>query len=237
MKKKVLLFDLDDTLSEQGSNISIELVNILNELSNKYIIGVVSGKSILYLLSFIRFSNLNPNIFLVGENGGEGIYPSTLPTKYSFTLQNKYEKLFNTKKEYFINKYQSNIYHQKTQTSLSFCVNQDYDLELFFNEFKNEFKNEHNLNIYEHHNDRAIDAIPNSIDKAIGITKILKDCFNLKLDDCYIYSFGNGSNDIPFFNISNEVTIIGNLKYSNKNIPLNRIKEVNNLADYLKKLF
>jgi len=232
--KKTLLFDVDGTIAYTNKGITSSVLQEIKRLSSSYNIGFVSGKPIQYLYGLVREAGLT-NIFLIGENGGSMVYPSTLPPETHFVEQHEYEFLFKNLKDKLKDKYGDRIFLQPTDTSLSFFVSKDISFSKFAEEFKGEFDLfGPKLKIYEHKKDRAIDAVPMCIDKKTGIKKTLD---YLGFHESTIYAFGNGENDIPMLEMAKKVFIVGDMEYTKQeHQKLTRVNKIEELTAILSSL-
>jgi len=227
--KKILFFDIDGTIARRGEGIEADLLDLLDDLSYRYEVVLITGNTAEYVIGMMRQANKLKNIAIICESGGL-IYDSpVLPTSKIYehtnienannTFCNAINNMKNGCKERVIK-------IATSETSMTFIFGNETDLKKSFNLLKNNNKNKR-YTIYRH--TITIDILNNEVNKGFGVLKYL----NIKGYDrnkVFIHTFGDGVNDIPMFMIANKVTIVGDIKYKEV---CDRLDSVGDMVSFL----
>ena len=229
---KVLLFDIDDTIAYRNKKIPDKLIKELQKLSLKYHIVFVSGKPSCYIYGMLRQIEYINKISVIGENGATISIGSNFPPEiyYKYTLENKLNLQFSEIKSNLIKRYGDNIWFQPNEINLTIFPK---SIELI-NDIYNYILNliDENIIIYKHSD--SVEILPAYINKKEAVLKYL-ELQNLNQTLVDIHAFGDSNNDLPMFDISNHIYLIGNkLRLKENHIS---IQNIDSLIKYLKENF
>jgi len=202
---KLLVFDVDGTLAQLNENIKRENVLVLRELIDKGIsVMLISGKPTAYLAGLSRQIG-RKNIIISGENGMDIHYdiefPSSKFKQFDITLKQK-EVLNEIKEE--LSK-MGNYFFQPNRVSVTpFFLDKKSKEKL--NEYAEVIKSTYDIIGVYFHSD-CVDFTPKGVSKGNAVMSVVNE---LKLDMDEFITIGDGENDIPMFEVSKNVIIVGN---------------------------
>ena len=229
--KKLIVFELDGTLAEQGKEIEPHIIYALKELENSgKLVALCSGKPAFYLTGLLRQIGLK-NQIIIGENGAEVQIGNALPpNKFTFIdiPEEKLERMQVIKKQ-IAKMFNNEIWIQNNRFAISPFPKQTKSfkkIEKYLEQNKNQLKG---LKVYRHAD--CFDIVAEEVNKKEGLLKAL-EFLNLKASE--MVAVGDAENDYPMFELA-EVSIGINLKDKEKvNINVNSIEES---LDYIKQNF
>lgn len=227
VNKKLLVFDIDNTLCDINKPIIENLVETLRELSNQYQIVFASGKPSAYITGLLRQVGIE-NSIVIGENGATIMYSSTFPPKdyYQITKTKEVITHFDLIKQSFIHEFDNTIWFQPNDINLTVFpldINKIFDIHKFAKKFENASSNTY------YHKD-SVDFTPKGFDKGTAVAILLK---KLKIKKENLYVFGDGSNDLPMLKLTkNSFLMKKSIKGFN---PLFTFNSYNELENFLTK--
>ena len=193
--KRLIAFDVDNTLAQVGKGMREEDIALLKELEKQgNTIAVCSGKPSYYLCGFMRQIGLQ-NPILIGENGSAIQFGVDLPPKKHY-IQNHSEEAKETIR-FFEEKIKEKIpemFFQPNEICLTpFPAGQEeYDIiGRCLEEYKDHVKD---VTVYPQSD--CYDIVPNGISKGTGLELL---CRILGEDRENLVAVGDGINDYPMF--------------------------------------
>lgn len=207
-KMKLMVFDVDGTLSEHGTAIPEEVAEQLRRYEQSgLMIGICSGKPAYYLAGLARGMGLK-KAQIIGENGGVIFNAATLEESY---IVNRLPVLDEIEKK-AVADFKDKIWIQPNRIALTiFPKNQQEvpHLAEYIREMLTPIEKE--VVMYVHVD--AIDIVPVGVDKGAALKKLAKE---LQIEKENILAFGDSANDLPMFRESGKVVMIGQrIEYPN----------------------
>lgn len=205
--KKLITFDLDNTLAPIGEPIARDTLKLLHKLADTGVqIAVASGKPTYYLCGLLRQAGL-PDTILIGENGamiefGVGLPPSrsvTLP--YSDAARKSIRFIREELRQML-----PHLWYQPNRVALTpfFRCDSDADsIERFLHENSAAIRD---VTVYRQCD--CFDIVPNGIDKGAGLSYlcgmlgITADDVTAVGDGGAVIAVGDGTNDYPMFDFA-----------------------------------
>lgn len=192
---KLIVFDLDNTLAEQGKGILASDIEKLKKLEAKGIkIAICSGKPVHYLSGFMRQVGLKKP-YLLGENGAVLQAGVELPPKELYILP--YSKQAKESLAFIKNEIDAklpDIWYQPNMVGVSPFPKCDDEFEIITELLKENADKLQDIQIYRHPD--CFDIIPSGIDKRAGV-HFLAQKLNLMRDE--VVAVGDSENDYPMF--------------------------------------
>lgn len=213
MPIKMIVFDVDGTLSDHDKSISRYVSDILRGLDGKGIkVVLISGKNISYLSGLARGLGITDPL-VIGENGAL-IFESN--NQLEIRLASPDTQIEEIKNR-VLEKYRQKIWIQPNTLCFTvFPKNKDDLAEIY--DYIDNFVHEQNRLILMKHTD-AIDLIPKNVSKVRALTFVKK---NLGIKTEEIIAFGDSPSDIPmspevkiFFVIGNKITADNAVQFPN----------------------
>ncbi len=209
--KKMLVFDLDETLAPIGKGMETNDMLALRELENcGYRIAICSGKPTFYLCGFLRQIGLQEPI-LVGENGAVIQYGVELPPKqfYLCPHSEKAAEQLRRMKERIIAACGKRVWFQPNEVELTPFPQDAEAFELIQGLIDAHPEELDELIVYRQVD--CFDFIPKTINKASGLA-YLAELEGLTREA--FVAVGDGINDVPMFEFAGvSIGIGGKLKY------------------------
>lgn len=195
---QMIIFDLDSTLAPIGLGMGEEELKLFRELEETGVkVAICSGKTCDYLCGFMRQVGLKAPI-LIGENGAVIRFGVDLPPKqhyrvpFSKEATESLQKIRQVLKERF-----PHIWFQPNKigvTPFPTSEKEFEEIEKILEEHKKELID---VKVYRHVD--SFDIVPAQIDKAVGISYLLK-IMNISPKD--IITVGDGVNDYAMFELA-----------------------------------
>ena len=227
---KLIAFDVDGTLAKLNTNITQKDSILLRKIYDKGVkIMILSGKPTSYLAGFTRQIG-RKNIIISGENGINVHFGCEFPPSESYTYpltQNQLDTLERIKKE--VKELNGNFFFQPNLISVTPFFLDEESKELLFNYSKKIKESQKEIDVYFHSD--CVDFTPKNVSKGNSLKYVL-DKHNIKQDE--FITVGDGENDIPMLEISNQRYIIGNKISIDKGVHFKTLNEA--LAKILTKL-
>ena len=195
---KLVIFDLDSTLAPIGLGMGEKELKLFRKLEENGVqIAICSGKTCDYLCGFMRQVGLK-NPILIGENGAVIRYGVDLPPKQHYRVPYSEEaaKSLHMIRQVLQARF-PHIWFQPNKIGVTpFPTNEKEfeEIEDILREYKEELKD---VNVFRHVD--SFDIVPAQIDKAIGISYLLK-IRNLNPEE--IIAVGDGVNDYAMFELA-----------------------------------
>lgn len=192
---KLLVFDLDSTLAPVGKPMIDEDLKCLKSLGELSIpIAIASGKTCDYLCGFLRQIGLKDPI-MIGENGAMIRYGVDLPPKEYYQVPMKEEAVKSLKRirEILDEKF-PDLWYQPNQTQVTPFPKEESrldEMEEYIRQHENEL-----MGIVVHRQSDCFDFVPEGMDKAVGISFLLKK-MGLSWENVMV--IGDGVNDYGMF--------------------------------------
>jgi len=122
MKKKIVLFDMDGTLTPAREKIQSDVIDALKSLQEKFEIGIVTGSDILYIEQQVEDLLLNKEL----DNSQLHLFPCNGTKHYTWN-KDQYEKVFDAD---MIKELGADVYRHVLQNVLSYqlLITIKYDL-------------------------------------------------------------------------------------------------------------
>lgn len=195
---QIIVFDLDSTLAPIGLGMGEEELKLLKKLEETGVtIAICSGKTCDYLCGFMRQIGLK-NPILIGENGAVIRFGVELPPRqhyrvpFSKEAEESLEKIRRVLQERF-----PHIWFQPNKigvTPFPTSEKEFEEIEEILNHYKEELKD---ITVFRHVD--SFDIVPAQIDKAVGISYLLKI---MKIEAKDIVAVGDGVNDYAMFELA-----------------------------------
>lgn len=195
---KLVIFDLDSTLAPIGLGMGEKELKLFRKLEENGVqIAICSGKTCDYLCGFMRQVGLK-NPILIGENGAVIRYGIDLPPKQHYRVPYSEEaaKSLNKIRQVLQARF-PHIWFQPNKIGVTpFPTNEKEfeEIEAVLREYREELKD---VKVFRHVD--SFDIVPAQIDKAIGISYLLK-IRNLNPEE--IIAVGDGVNDYAMFELA-----------------------------------
>lgn len=195
---KLVIFDLDSTLAPIGLGMGEEELKLFRKLEETGVqVAICSGKTCDYLCGFMRQVGLKDPI-LIGENGAVIRYGVDLPPKQHYRVPYSEEAAKSLHKiRQVLQARFPHIWFQPNKIGVTpFPTNEmEFEkIEAVLREYKEELKD---VKVFRHMD--SFDIVPAQIDKAVGISYLLK-IRNLNPGD--IIAVGDGVNDYAMFELA-----------------------------------
>ena len=193
--KKLIVFDLDNTLCKVGKGTLPEDVELLKELEKKDVhIAICSGKPTFYLCGFMRQVGLE-NPILVGENGAVIQFGVDLPpAKYEVLPYSKEAKATIRFLRDAIDELLPNVWYQPNEVGLTPFLTKEEEFDIINKCIEDNKDKVNDVIVYQHFD--CFDITPNGITKSSGIDRLAK---MLGLEAKDVVAVGDGINDYPMF--------------------------------------
>ena len=193
--KKLIVFDLDNTLCKVGKGTLPEDVELLKELEKKDVhIASCSGKPTFYLCGFMRQVGLE-NPILVGENGAVIQFGVDLPpAKYEVLPYSKEAKATIRFLRDAIDELLPNVWYQPNEVGLTPFLTKEEEFDIINKCIEDNKDKVNDVIVYQHFD--CFDITPNGITKSSGIDRLAK---MLGLEAKDVVAVGDGINDYPMF--------------------------------------
>lgn len=195
---RMIIFDLDSTLAPIGLGMGEEELKLFRELEETGVkVAICSGKTCDYLCGFMRQVGLKAPI-LIGENGAVIRFGVDLPPKqhyrvpFSKETTESLQKIRRVLEDRF-----PHIWFQPNKigvTPFPTSEKEFEEIEKVLKEYKEELKD---VKVFRHVD--SFDIVPAQIDKAVGISYLLK-IMNISPKD--IIAVGDGVNDYAMFELA-----------------------------------
>lgn len=197
--KKVIAFDLDNTLALLGKGIEEENIRILKHLEDRgHTIAIVSGKPTYYLTGFMRQVGLK-NPILVGENGAVIQYGVDLPPKKNYILPYSLDAKGSIKLlDEEIRELYPDMFFQPNLVGLTPFPRNEEEFDKIQEIIDKNKENLKDIEIYRHSD--SFDIVPNNHSKYSGMEK-LSELLNIPREN--VIAVGDGVNDYPMFDFAN----------------------------------
>lgn len=228
----ILAFDIDGTLCQINEPVESQMQKILQRLSMKHRIVLASGKPASYIVGLCRQLGLK-NASVIGENGGSVMSSAQFPPEWF----NKYEPPIAAKeklediKNSIIDNFGETVWFQPNQVNLTVFPLEEKNISSL-HDYAKTFGHE-GLTIYYHKD--SVDFVPVGFDKRTALTKLLD---YLGENNQNLVAFGDGSNDIPMFELAAKSYIVGNLNLADRNVnDITYLESPNALVSCLKNDF
>ncbi len=244
VKEKVFFFDMDGTLLPHGENqtISNDDIYALNELEKKgYKVVLNTGKSLSMCKSQLELFDFKTTITSNGQvifDRDENVYDGSFEADeidywIGFAKDNNLHIGFQTNKEQYILEFENTDKYRKL------CFeNLNVELPTFLKEFDYNIKVQQiwllgevdgislrsDFDYFRWH-EFAFDVQLKGINKGSALTRIL-DFW--KLENCEVYTFGDGVNDLDMFKLADVSVAMGNASESVKKLATEVTDDVTN---------
>ena len=193
--KRLIVFDLDNTLAKVGKGTLPGDVELLKELEKKDVhIAICSGKPTFYLCGYMRQLGLE-NPILIGENGAVIQFGVDLPpVKYEILPYSKEAKATIRFLEDAITELLPHVWYQPNEVGLTPFLTKDEEFDVINKCIEDNKDKVNDVIVYQHFD--CFDITPNGITKSSGIDYLAK---MLGLEAKDVIAVGDGINDYPMF--------------------------------------
>ncbi len=227
--RKVIFFDIDDTLAVRGIGITDDVIKEVNELSKKHDVVLITGNTAEYVFGMVRQIDGFNNVSIICENGatiyGNPIFPTT--NIYRYEKQDSDKESLTVMSRSIFSEFNGEVFKVfNCEASLTLVFK---DMEIMTKVHKKLLGwNNEDYIIYKH--TKSIDILYKGVDKGAGVLKYL-EVKNYNRETTEIHIFGNGINDISMFKIGDDINIVGDMEYEGIHT---RVGDVSNMAKYIK---
>ena len=194
----MIIFDLDSTLAPIGEGIGEVELKLFKELENTGVqVAICSGKTCDYLCGFMRQVGLKKPI-LIGENGAVIRFGIGLPPQQYYKVPFSEKAKESLKKiRGILEKEFPHIWFQPNKIGVTpFPTTKDEFERIadMLEEYKQEMTD---VEVFRHVD--SFDIVPAGIDKAVGISYLLK---MMNISEKEILTVGDGVNDYSMFDLA-----------------------------------
>lgn len=192
---QMMVFDLDSTLAPIGKGMGDEELKIFKELEEMGVkIAVCSGKTCDYLCGFFRQVGLKEPI-LIGENGAVIRFGVELPPRLHYRVPFSTDAAESLKKiRKILEEKFPHIWFQPNKIGVTPFPTTEEEFEkiaFLLEEYKETLKD---ISVYRHID--SYDIVPAGIDKAVGLSFLLK---RMGMSPENVIAVGDGVNDYSMF--------------------------------------
>jgi HAD superfamily hydrolase (TIGR01484 family) len=226
--RKLVVFDIDNTLAKPGRAISQNVAEKLAELRDIGIkIALISGKPAFYIAGFVRGAGLK-DMLIAGENGGVIFNPSTLETKY---IEKRPASLDVVEKR-VTTEFGTKIWLQPNEIILTIFPRKHVKISDVEKYVRKVVKEKRLNDVYVLTHADAIDVMPKSLNKGLAVKYF---CKFLRIPMEQVAAVGDSESDIPMFESSGFSIAVGGKSGKAKSKASIAIDEITSAIDILLK--
>ena len=195
---QLVAMDLDGTLAPFNGAIQPKTIELLNQLQKEGVkLVITSGKPASHISGLVRQANLQDDVIIMGDNGGIIWFNHEFPPKDPFIMTMTKEAALELEKirNAILTKFGENVWVQPNRCTFS-LFSRGIDIEEVFEFCDQLFETEKIQFLKNFKTGGALDVIPKTIDKGIGL-KYIQEKLNIPIEDTAV--IGDGANDVPMF--------------------------------------